>query len=124
MSTWTPAAQRYYEQLNQHCKPYEIQPTLREQHLVVARLTIHATERLDLEGLLDPFWGLSWVQPHSWLWVPWRDLQSAMIDIICDRETLHRLETKLKTIPEIKHIAFMVSPYVENKAYVMWKKNI
>jgi len=122
MSTWTPEAQELADAFNKHCKPYEIQPTLKERYLLVCRLTILSTERLDIGALLEPYWGLSWVQPHSWLWAPWRGLQSAMIDITCDRETLKKLEVRLKSIPEIKNFDFMSSPYVEKKAHVMWKK--
>ena len=122
MSTWTPEAQALADAFNKHTKPYDIQPTLRERTLLVSRLTILSSERLDIGSLLEPFWGISWAQPHSWLWAPWRGLQSAMIDITCNRENLQRLANKLNTIPEIQHIDFLSKPYVEKSAHVMWKK--
>ena len=122
MSAWTPEAQAMFERITSHYKPYGIEPTLKERTLLVSRLTIVATERLDLGALLESFWGLSWVQPHSWLWAPWKGMQSAMLDITCDRQNLKRLADRLKTIPEVKRFDFMPRPYVEKSAHVMWKK--
>ena len=53
MSAWTPEAQAMFERITSHYKPYDIEPTLKERTLLVSRLTIVATERLDLGALLS-----------------------------------------------------------------------